>query len=219
VFKFFLSPAYSINRLISSNVIRNLNKGLKTLDVGCGEATISEVFFSEGSYTGIDVENRISSEKKKRISFDLYDGFELPYPDGSFEQVLCMEVFEHVANLELMLREIYRVLKPGGRIIVTVPFMWPEHEMPQDFRRYTANGLANLMCQQGFKLVELKKIGGAAPSTLWCIEAREAVSKLIGKTAGYLLMIPFVLFVNISAFTPVSSKSGNYSNVMFVGEK
>ena len=53
--------------------------------------------------------------------------------------------------------ELYRVLKPGGRMIVTSPFICIEHEMPYDFRRFTFNGLINLMKKNNFKILKSQK--------------------------------------------------------------
>jgi len=69
------------------------------------------------------------------------------------------QVFEHVFNPDQFLQEVSRVLKPGGRLLMTVPFVWDEHEQPQDYARYSSFGLAWILNKNGFKIIEQKKSG------------------------------------------------------------
>jgi SAM-dependent methyltransferase len=69
------------------------------------------------------------------------DGAKLPFLDATFDTVLLLEVLEHVADAPAVLDEIARVLKPGGRLLLSVPFLYPLHDAPHDYRRYTAPGL------------------------------------------------------------------------------
>lgn len=72
------------------------------------------------------------------------DAHELPFPDGSFDAVIAIEVFEHLRDPKLATSEIHRVLRPGGRAIVTVPFMFRVHGDPHDYQRFTSSGLEAL---------------------------------------------------------------------------
>ena len=69
------------------------------------------------------------------------DGAKLPFVDASFDTVLLLEVLEHVGDAPAVLGEIARVLKPGGHLLLSVPFLYPLHDAPHDYRRYTAPGL------------------------------------------------------------------------------
>ncbi|NQU42220.1 methyltransferase domain-containing protein [bacterium] len=69
----------------------------------------------------------------------------LPFRTGSVDGIWCNAVLEHVADASSAVREMVRVLEPGGSVIVLVPFLQPMHAYPQDFNRYTAEGLAYLM--------------------------------------------------------------------------
>src|SRR5690606_16606618 len=64
---------------------------------------------------------------------------------------------EHVFNLPPILDELYRVLKPGGHMLLTVPFVSDEHEIPYDFARYTSFGLKHILQEKGFVVVQEKK--------------------------------------------------------------
>lgn len=84
----------------------------------------------------------------------------LPFKDGSFDTVLCTEVLEHVTDAERAAAEMRRVLRPGGHALVTVPFLYPVHEAPYDFRRLTHFGLRSLFERHGFEVVGLEARGG-----------------------------------------------------------
>jgi SAM-dependent methyltransferase len=84
----------------------------------------------------------------------------LPFASQSFDTVLATEVLEHVENAERAAEEIFRVLRPGGHALVTVPYLYPTHEAPYDFRRFTHYGLADLLRRQGFEVVSLEAKGG-----------------------------------------------------------
>jgi len=128
----------------------------RLLDVGCGSKPYRELFTVE-TYVGLDIDSENS--RNRGIADELYDGNEFPFPDSSFDSVLCNQVLEHVFNPDEFLGEIARVLKPGGKLLLTVPFVWDEHEQPYDYARYSSFGLRALLEKQGFKIVCYKKLG------------------------------------------------------------
>lgn len=73
------------------------------------------------------------------------DAHALPFPDGTFRRVECDAVLEHVRDPELVVREIARVLAPGGWAHLVTPFCHPFHEYPKDYRRFSPDGL-KLLC-------------------------------------------------------------------------
>lgn len=77
---------------------------------------------------------------------------DLPFEDGTFDCVLCTEVLEHCADPDRAMSEIRRVLKPGGRALVTTPFLVGLHEMPYDFYRYTPSGLREVAVAGGMEI-------------------------------------------------------------------
>jgi SAM-dependent methyltransferase len=84
----------------------------------------------------------------------------LPFPDGSFDTILCTSVLEHVDNAEQAMTEIARLLRPGGHALITVPFLYPTHEAPYDFWRCTHLGLASLIRRHGLEVASLDAQGG-----------------------------------------------------------
>jgi SAM-dependent methyltransferase len=72
-------------------------------------------------------------------------------------------VLEHVFNPDDFLNEVNRVLKPSGKLLLTVPFVWDEHEQPYDYARYSSFGLRSLLEKHGFSIVKHEKVGGGTP--------------------------------------------------------
>ena len=76
----------------------------------------------------------------------------------SFDNVVCNQVLEHVFRPEVFLLEIHRVIKPGGNMLMSVPFIWDEHEQPWDYARYSSFGLKYLLENTGFEVIEQRKL-------------------------------------------------------------
>lgn len=129
----------------------------RMMDFGCGSKPYKTIFKVD-EYVGVDFKGEGHSHEKEEIDF-FYDGKILPFPDNYFDTVFSTEVFEHVFNLEEMMLEIKRVMKPGGKILVTCPFAIPEHEQPNDYARYSSFGLKYLFEKNNFKVLEYEKIG------------------------------------------------------------
>jgi len=124
------------------------------LDVGCGSKPYQHLF-SVTSYIGMEIQK---GAKDGSMEADvLYDGRVFPFRMEQFDSVLCTQVLEHVFEPSAFLKEIHRVLKPGGTLLLTTPFVWDEHEQPADYARYTSYGLNHLLRANGFKIVEQYK--------------------------------------------------------------
>lgn len=85
-------------------------------------------------------------------------GESIPFRNGSFDAVLCTQVLEHVQDERAVVGEIARILRPGGRLLLSVPFLFPIHAHPEDNRRFTDQGLRRLL--KDFELLELRAMGG-----------------------------------------------------------
>ena len=122
----------------------------KLLDVGCGRKPYKDTYFSAAaSYTGVD---RATENSQPDIVASALD---LPFEDKSFDTVVSTEVLEHIPDPLCALRQMYRVLKPGGHLILTTPMYWPRHEAPYDFFRYPYDGLLHLIKESGFEFVRM----------------------------------------------------------------
>lgn len=126
------------------------------LDFGCGSKPYESLFRNASSYTGVDIE--VSGHSHKDSKVDLYyDGKTLPFPDEHFDAIVSFEVFEHVFNIDEAMSELRRVLKPGGQILITIPFAWDEHEKPYDYARYTSFGIRHIFERHKLEVLELRK--------------------------------------------------------------
>lgn len=148
------SPLYIIKKL-QRNSFREEASAIKgrVLDIGCGQMPYRR-HVSCDEYVGIDsfsgTRPNLAAEADK-----------LPFKDGSFDCVICTEVLEHLAVPSDCIAEVKRVLKDGGRVYITVPQSWPLHYAPYDYLRFTEYGLVRIMAANGFKVVNIKRIGGA----------------------------------------------------------
>lgn len=80
--------------------------------------------------------------------------------DSSCDSVLCTAVLEHLEEPEQAAREAYRILKPGGFAIYGIPFIWPIHEKPRDFYRYSRYGITHLFEKAGFRIISIRPLAG-----------------------------------------------------------
>lgn len=126
----------------------------KTLDVGCGNKPYAHLYRSN-EYVGLEIDTQQNRENKQADFF--YDGNVFPFVDATFDSMVANEVFEHVFNPDQFLSEAFRVLKPGGMTLLTMPFVWDEHEQPHDFARYSSFGIRALVEKHGFTIVEQRK--------------------------------------------------------------
>lgn len=156
-----INPFYLTRKALLKN-IKLLSSEItgKTLDVGCGTKPY-EKYFNSTEYIGLEVENTINKEEKKVDVF--YKGDKIPFADKEFDSVFSSQVLEHVFNSQQFLSEINRVMKPKAKLLLTVPFIWDEHEQPFDYGRYSSFGLKDLLEKNGFKIINhLKSLNNIA---------------------------------------------------------
>jgi len=122
----------------------------KLLDIGCGDKPY-KVLFQAQTYHGLELE-RAQSHRSKADFY--YDGKVMPFDAGSYDVVLCNQVLEHVLEPDDFLQEIHRVLASQGKLLLTVPFCWDEHEQPFDYARYSFFGLQHVLEKNGFIIIK-----------------------------------------------------------------
>jgi len=150
--------------LIRNGILKALEAVLpsfigKVLDVGCGFKPYRSIVLSSDckadEYIGLDFSDGLYGAP------DLaWDGLSIPLAEHSIDTAMATEVLEHCPDPGAVLKEICRVLKPGGVFFFTVPFLWPLHDMPHDYYRYTPRGLEELLLKNGFSGIEVFPLGG-----------------------------------------------------------
>lgn len=128
------------------------------LDIGCGSKPYEPVFMPYvDKYIGLEYSTD-SGYRGNRADIAA-DAGDLPFADESCDTILCTEVLEHVTNPEKVIAEFARVLKPGGIVITTAPFVYPIHDK-LDFFRYTHEGIAVIMRRIGLEVEEVRPLSG-----------------------------------------------------------
>ncbi|MEX2288081.1 MAG: class I SAM-dependent methyltransferase [Planctomycetaceae bacterium] len=150
-----LSPArYRLHRAIA-RAIDEYARG-DCLDAGSGRSPYKQLLLANGaSLVSIDVEDRAG--QVDRIA-DLQDMPQIA--DGSFDTIVCTQVLEHLPRPWQAVREMRRVLRPAGKLIVTVPHLSIIHEAPHDYYRFTCYGLKALCEQSDLEVIRLEPTGG-----------------------------------------------------------
>jgi SAM-dependent methyltransferase len=134
-----------------------LPAGARVLDAGAGTAPYRELFV-HCDYVTTDWGGSMHADALQADVVASLD--DLPLDDATFDAVLNTQVLEHVAEPGRVLSELCRVLVPGGRLWLTAPLVWPLHEEPYDFWRFTAHGLRAVMEGAGFRVERLEPRGG-----------------------------------------------------------
>lgn len=117
----------------------------KTLDIGCGGSPYAGYF-----------PNRVAIDISKSRSTELLaDAHSLPFRDASFDVILCTEVLEHLKEPQRAIEEMERVLIDGGKLILTTRFIFPLHDTPDDYYRFTKYGLRYLL--RNWKITEMRE--------------------------------------------------------------
>jgi SAM-dependent methyltransferase len=151
----FVNPFYFARKGLIGSIREFANEVEgKILDVGCGQKPYQRLFTSS-EYIGLELDTPANREFKRADLY--YDGRTLPFAVNMFDSIICNQVLEHVPDPHSFLSEIQRVLKVNGTLLLTVPFMWDEHEQPHDYARYSFFGLRYLLNVHGFTIIEHRK--------------------------------------------------------------
>lgn len=134
-----------IGRVRLQAFLRRYQSSLRTLDIGCGDSYYKNLFPNRVAFD-------IDPERKPDVIGDVH---QLPFPNETFDIVVCIEVLEHLHTPSLALAEIQRVLRKNGLLLLTTRFIYPLHDTPHDYFRFTRYGLHHLL--QGWRMVELEE--------------------------------------------------------------
>jgi len=116
----------------------------KVLDIGCGDRWVEGALPPGAAYVGLDYPPTVSLGYAGRP--DVFgDAHCLPFPNDSFDTVILMDVLEHLPQPDAAIVEARRVLKPGRPLVVQIPFLYPLHDEPHDYQRWTVHGVLTML--------------------------------------------------------------------------
>lgn len=161
------------------------------LDIGCGTKPLAA--WTRGRtrrHIGIDHPRSLHGAS----GVDAFStAYAAPFRDGSFDAAVCTAVLEHLEEPEAALRECFRLLRPGGVAVYTVPFIWHVHEEPRDFYRYSRHGLEYLFAKAGFQVMEIRALSG-----FWATFGQLLVYNLFRLHRGPLRYLPVVPILGLA---------------------
>lgn len=199
-----LHPQYFSKHFLDRQVRGNADQIQGVIaDLGCGLKPYSK-HFKNTKYIGLDYPT--TSVAVLSCEADVYgDLTRLPFGDEYLDGVLCTQVLEHIKDPMKAAFEIRRVLKPGGTLLMSVPFFYPLHDEPHDYYRFSKYALASMLSRVGLKVVEIIPQGGFFPMAgeflnLYLIHK---ISKLytagrLKLSIGILLTFFFLVFAAIN---------------------
>ena len=135
---------------------RGTKRGMLVLDAGAGTSPYRKLF-KHARYEAADFAELGTKYAPLDYVCDLTD---IPVEDGRFDRVLCNQVLEHLPAPGAALAELNRVLRPGGRLFLSAPLFFEEHQQPYDFYRYTQYSLRMLAEEAGFEVVRIDWLEG-----------------------------------------------------------
>jgi len=218
----FINPFYFARNALHAAIDQLAGEiGGRVLDVGCGDRPY-ESLIRATEYVGLELDTADSRARGKADAY--YDGRRFPFEGGVFDAVLCNQVLEHVFEPDEFVREIARVLKPGGRLLLTVPFVWDEHEQPRDYGRYSSFGVRSLLERHGFALLRQQRTAADVRAlfqlvNVYLYKVTVTRSPYLNLIAAVVLMAPFNLVGAVLAWITPANPDLYLDNVVLAEKK
>ncbi len=178
----------AIHRLIGE---LDLSSGGRVLDFGCADTPYRSALPAAVEYVGADL-----PDNEEATVIIQPDGT-LPVADHSFDAVLSTQVLEHVQDPRVYLGECLRVLRPGGRLLLSTHGVFPYHPDPVDLWRWTGEGLRHQVESAGFEVIHFEGMIGMAATGLQLVQ--DSISyRLSERLVGWLALLvqPIVRFLD-----------------------
>lgn len=177
----------------------------RILDLGCADRWVEQALPPGCDYLGLD--HYGTGRLMYGARPDAYaDAIALPLTDASVDAVVLLEVLEHLPAPDQALAEIARVLRPGGRLLLTMPFLYPLHDAPHDFQRYTTHGLEAALARARLRVDAVEPGLGSLESAglLGCLALVGSTLAAWNRRSPAVLLAPLVLaaipLVNLGAW-------------------
>ncbi|ASZ12551.1 class I SAM-dependent methyltransferase [Chitinophaga pendula] len=195
----------------------------EVFDIGCGNKPYAPLFTHCSKYDGCDIIQ--SSGHQVDILCPCTD---IPLADNSYDTIFTTQVMEHVAEHQKMLSEAYRIVRPGGYIILTAPMYWHHHEEPYDFFRFTRYGMEHLFTKAGFTELQIIPNGGkwaltgqallnSIRSSLY--GSKKSLTRKILKAGFILFRIKWLINIFYGMLEKYDTDHSSTLNFLVVGKK
>lgn len=166
----------------------------RILDIGCADRWIERRLPHGSDYIGLDY--LVTGKLMYGARPDIFaDASQLPLADGSVDTVVILEVMEHLRQPREALQEIARVLRPNGRLLLSMPFLYPIHDAPHDYQRWTTHGLVRDIEAVGMRVDTLTPSLGSSETAglIACLTMGGMAMRAVQKRSIAILLLPFVL--------------------------
>jgi len=212
----WLFPRHLSSKYLRESVVkaRGFVRGM-TLDLGCGLRPYEPLVAGPGvSYIGMDWP--VGDDKARQDVTG--DATHLPFAGASFDTVIATELLEHLPDPRQCLAEVARVLRPGGHLILSVPFLEPLHEEPRDFYRFTPYSIRNLLELHGFSTQEIwvrgrwwsVVVGSFLPQALYgLVNPLDAQGKRQYSAVGTVIVLPLCALFQLVGYGLDRFAAGN----------
>lgn len=128
------------------------------VDIGCADQSLKKKLSSDCEYIGLDFPGTVDSMYKTRPTV-FGDAHQPPFATSSVDTVTLLQVLEHLSDPETALLESCNLLKTNGLLILSMPFLYPVHDAPADYQRFTKHKLEMLLAKNGMVVERLISIG------------------------------------------------------------
>jgi SAM-dependent methyltransferase len=175
----------------------SLAPGDRVLDAGAGSAPYRELF-THCNYTTADFTQAVDHGWENAPPDIVCDLAAIPLDGSTLDAIVCTQVLEHVPDPSIVLAEFCRLLRPGGRLFLSVPLLWEVHEAPYDFWRFTPYSLRLLCTRVGLTVEYLAPRGGRYRALACLLDSNRWVEPLHGgHLIGRVVALPLTALVHL----------------------
>jgi len=182
------SVQYAVRKPLLAWVSAQDVRGLQVIDVGCGDRPYEQLLRGAAQIVGFDIHGNPRADLHGTIDA-------IQVEDASFDVVLCLQVLEHVPDPAAAVRELHRVVRPGGRVLLSTHGVYPFHPNPDDFWRWTHEGLAHLFRTNAEWTSVTVRPGAGTAATVAMLVAH-TLDLLCKRARMRVLGVPFVAALN-----------------------
>jgi len=173
----------------------------RVADVGSANRWLQKHLSNDVDYLAIDL---LSDDGEVYGDHpDVFSSAEaLPFANNVFDAIACFEVLEHVENPQLAISEAVRVLKPSGIYVLSIPFLYPLHDRPKDFRRCTPFGLHRALTTAGLEVIAIRPMLGSieVAGLLAALAVAGGMTVSTWRSILVPLAVPLIFAINLVAW-------------------